>query len=145
MTNVDVSEESDDSLPLVVPHTATHPARQKTEQSQRHLSPPKARTFGAPQTRPEDSHQQKDDTNVTTTTNDGGSPQQKSGGDGGVRSNSDSQESNELFDAASLQRTKHGSPYPGRRGGGRKGLWLPVEYLSMCVYIAALDTMYQAR
>ena len=116
VTDIDKAEESgesEDSLPLVVP---TAPKRQNNKRP----SPPRSRAFGfSPQTKPVVTGAGEDtDTpppsSATTESNFPSQPQLEEG-----QNSFPNQRDSEvpLADVSSLQRTKHGSPHPGRRRG----------------------------
>ncbi|CAI8009295.1 Espin [Geodia barretti] len=116
VTDIDKAEESgesEDSLPLVVPTAPKRPNNKRP-------SPPRSRAFGfSPQTKPVVTGAGEDtDTpppsSATTESNFPSQPQLEEG-----QNSFPNQRDSEvpLADVSSLQRTKHGSPHPGRRRG----------------------------
>ena len=114
------SDDSEDSLPLDV---STAQTRQKTKRP----SPPRARAFGSsPQSRPTGTGLGQDTTDGVTPSspmNTDSQPQEGQRLPPG-REQEDS-EPPSLSDLSSLQRTKHGSPHPGRRRGqAKEGIYI---------------------
>lgn len=110
VTNVDGSEESEDSLPLIVPNT-TASTKKKQQQV---TSPSGAGTFGG--------HQAGLGSGEHTEGNDGmggSSPPLPRFGDSGQRANAGHDYEEEAGESTELQRTKHGSPHPRKRKDGQ--------------------------
>ena len=125
MTSIeDGSEESEDSLPLVVPNTTSPPKKK-----QYHPPPPRAHTFGGPQIRLGDDHEGNKDSGPS---GNNSPPLSRYGSD--RRENTGQRDDKESSGSAGLQRTKHGSPYPHRRGD-KKGLIHFLHSLCSCLSV----------
>ena len=108
MTNVDDSEDSEDSLPLEVPKKSSPVFKKQSS------TPPRAKNVRGPTTSWSFRNELEEHEEISPPP-----PPQKSGsphpgrrgrGGGGSATGKSANAS------AGLQRTKHGSPYPGRRG-----------------------------
>ena len=108
MTNVDESEDSEDSLPLIVPKKS--PSAFKKQSS----TPPRAKNVRGPTDgwRFGNESEEHEEISQPPPPQKSGSPYPGRRGRGGGGSATGESASA----SAGLQRTKHGSPHPGRRG-----------------------------
>ena len=113
MTKVDSSNESEDSLPLVLPTT---PLKKKKTKKKEQPSPPRARAEHTRQERELGDEVNKIGFPGTANSGLGSSPPQPESRGTGTQSSSSQTETETavVLDVARLERTKHGSPHPRR-------------------------------